>query len=201
MEIRRIEERDVDQFLALWDLVFDEGQFLELPSPPRARFERVVAQVVEDQIPNFVLLDGDTLVGALEVFPATYFDLQIPDAQVLGVLGMQIHKDYRSQGYGRRLMEIALVSSAEYGIERIELDVLQCNVTAISLYEKFGFRKTQDGREVKLPTGQITLFQKMLLEMTPTRVSCDTGPLLNQFTQYFERLTEQEELEIVVLRQ
>jgi ribosomal protein S18 acetylase RimI-like enzyme len=198
MEIRRIEERDVDQFLNLWDLVYDEGQFLEQPSPPRARFERVVARVVEDQIPNFVLLDGDTLVGALEVFPATYFDFQIPDAQVLGVLGMQIHKDYRSQGYGRRLMEIALVGSAEYGIERIELDVLQSNVTAISLYEKFGFRKTQDGREVKLPTGQITHFQKMLLETIPTRVPLDTEPLLKQFTQYFERPTEQEEFETVV---
>lgn len=165
MEIRRIEERDVEQFLSLWDSVFDEGQFLDRPSPPPERVKKVVAQVVEDQVPNFVLLDADLLVGAFEVFPATYFDLQVPDAQVHGVLGMQIHKAYRNQGYGRRLMEIGLVSSAEYGIERIELDVLQSNITAISLYERFGFRKTQDGREVKLPTGRVAQFQKMLLEM------------------------------------
>lgn len=198
MEIRHIEERDVDQFLALWALVFEEGQFLEQPAPPRARIERVIAQVVEDRIPNFVLLDGETLVGALEVFPATYFDLQVPDAEVHGVLGMQIHKDYRNQGYGRRLMEIALASSVEYGIERIELDVLKSNVIAISLYEKFGFRKTQDGREVKLPAGQVTHFQKMLLELGASQVACDTKPLFRRFTKYSERpAIEQEALEVV----
>lgn len=165
MEIRRIEERDVDQFLSLWDHVFEEGIYLDKPSPPRSRVAAVLAHVVEDEVPNFVLLDNHVVVGALEVFPATYFDLQIPDPESHGVLGMQIHRDYRGQGYGRRLMEIGLLSSFEYGLERIELDVLQTNVVAITLYEKFGFRKTQEGPHVKLPTGKVTQFQKMLLNL------------------------------------
>lgn len=165
MEIRRIEEQDVDQFLSLWDHVFEEGEYLDKPSPPRARVKKVLARVVEDEVPNFVLLDGKILVGALEVFPASYFDVPVSNTESLGVLGMQIHRAYRGQGYGRRLLELGLVSSYEYGLEHVELDVLQTNVTAINLYKKFGFRKIEDGPRVKLPTGTVTQFQKMLLDL------------------------------------
>ncbi|MDX1492152.1 MAG: GNAT family N-acetyltransferase [Pseudohongiellaceae bacterium] len=165
MEIRPIEQNDVDQFLSLWDDVFNEGQFLERASPPRERVEQVVERVVEEGLPNFVLVNKTQVVGAFEVFPATFFDIERPNAPAYGILGMQIQKPYRGQGYGRRLMEIGLLSSYDYGIEVVELDVLQSNVTAISLYEKFGFRKIEEGRQVKLPTGQITKFQRMLLNI------------------------------------
>lgn len=57
-----------------------------------------------------------------------------------GSLGIIIHRDYRSQGIGKILMNTA-IQWAKNNIyyEKLELEVLQSNVPGISLYEKVGF--------------------------------------------------------------
>lgn len=57
-----------------------------------------------------------------------------------GVVGIIIHEDYRSEGIGKKLMEIAIEWAKNTHIyEKLELDVLETNKQAIALYEKLGF--------------------------------------------------------------
>jgi RimJ/RimL family protein N-acetyltransferase len=55
-------------------------------------------------------------------------------------LGISIHKDWRDQGLGHRLMATCVDWARGTGIvTRIELEVFARNARAIHLYEKFGF--------------------------------------------------------------
>jgi RimJ/RimL family protein N-acetyltransferase len=55
-------------------------------------------------------------------------------------LGISIHKEWRNQGLGHRLMAHAVDWARGTGIlTRIELEVFARNEPAIHLYEKFGF--------------------------------------------------------------
>jgi RimJ/RimL family protein N-acetyltransferase len=57
-------------------------------------------------------------------------------------LGITIHKDWRNQGIGRKLMEQAIAWAKGTGvIKRIQLGVTATNAAAIHLYEKLGFKK------------------------------------------------------------
>jgi RimJ/RimL family protein N-acetyltransferase len=57
-------------------------------------------------------------------------------------LGISIHKDWRSQGVGRALMERAIAWAKGTGvIKRIQLEVTAGNASGIHLYEKLGFEK------------------------------------------------------------
>ena len=55
---------------------------------------------------------------------------------------MYLHGAYRSRGWGRLLMERALNEARKRGALRITLGTASVLVEAITLYEKFGFQKT-----------------------------------------------------------
>ena len=54
---------------------------------------------------------------------------------------MGVHPDYRGRGVGRRLLAATLEAACRRGIERVELQVLESNEIAISLYKRFGFEQ------------------------------------------------------------
>jgi ribosomal protein S18 acetylase RimI-like enzyme len=56
-------------------------------------------------------------------------------------LGIGLEVAYRSQGHGRLLLETALSWSREVTLEWIDLCVFSDNVSAIRLYQRFGFRR------------------------------------------------------------
>ena len=60
----------------------------------------------------------------------------------VGQLGMFVHDNYQNQGIGSQLMA-AIIDLAEnwLNLKRLELQVNTDNVSAIHLYEKFGFEK------------------------------------------------------------
>ena len=56
-------------------------------------------------------------------------------------LGMSVHRDWRDQGIGSRLMAEGIEWARRSGVvKRIELSVFARNQRAIHLYEKFGFQ-------------------------------------------------------------
>ena len=60
-------------------------------------------------------------------------------AHVAG-LGMAVHDDYQGRGVGTTLLGAALDLADNWlNIRRVELDVYTDNLTAIRMYEKFGF--------------------------------------------------------------
>lgn len=56
------------------------------------------------------------------------------------LLGMGVHRDYRRQGLGARLLDTALAWAREQGsIDWIDLEVMSGNLAARWLYERSGF--------------------------------------------------------------
>jgi RimJ/RimL family protein N-acetyltransferase len=56
------------------------------------------------------------------------------------LLGMGVHRDYRRQGLGERLLAAALDwARAQEGLDWVDLEVLSSNLPARRLYERCGF--------------------------------------------------------------
>lgn len=56
-------------------------------------------------------------------------------------LGFAISKDYWGLGIGSKMIEECIGWCKQEGFEQLELEVVTSNTRAISLYEKFGFKK------------------------------------------------------------
>lgn len=57
-------------------------------------------------------------------------------------LALALKKDYWGAGIGTKAMEILEEAAFRIGYEQMELEVVEANTSAISLYEKCGFSKT-----------------------------------------------------------
>ena len=70
-------------------------------------------------------------------------------------LGITIHKNWRNQGIGRKLMEQVIAWAKSTGvIKRIQLGVTSSNSPAIHLYEELGFEKEGLRRRGMFKNGQ-----------------------------------------------
>lgn len=84
-------------------------------------------------------------------------------------LFIDVHRDWRSHGVGRALIDGAIAWAAENDVQLIALSVLDSNPQARRLYERIGFRVT--GRTpdlVRRPDGTTTGDTQMLLRI-PTK--------------------------------
>jgi len=77
------------------------------------------------------------------------------------VRALSVDPKYRGQGIGKRLLQKALQDGNAAGFKRVRIDVDASNLTAISLYQSFGFRTTYRGNAP--PLGILTY--SMLLEL------------------------------------
>lgn len=65
------------------------------------------------------------------------------------LLGMGVHRDHRGRGIGQQLIDHAEVWARANGlIEWIDLQVLSSNANALRLYERTGFTKTGEVRDM-----------------------------------------------------
>ena len=70
MQIRPITLNDIEHFIALWNSVYEEGEYLRSPAPKKAMLSKVITRVEKESIPQFVAFDEKRLVGSIEIFPA-----------------------------------------------------------------------------------------------------------------------------------
>ncbi|WDI31377.1 GNAT family N-acetyltransferase [Hyphococcus flavus] len=95
----------------------------------------------------------------LEAFYAQgAFDvLETPDGEIIGTVGlarmngatcelrkMYLKSAHRGRGYGKRLLKHAISKAGELGFQRIELQTARVLEEAIGLYEKFGFKPSDE---------------------------------------------------------
>ncbi|TFW28336.1 GNAT family N-acetyltransferase [Massilia horti] len=65
------------------------------------------------------------------------------------LLGMGVHRDWRRQGVGSRLIETAIAwGRTEAGLGWIDLEVLSANEPAVALYLRHGFGKIGEYRQM-----------------------------------------------------
>ena len=57
------------------------------------------------------------------------------------ITNIAVHPDYRRQGIAKKLLESAIREAEKRGLSLLTLEVRQSNTAAISLYEKYGFRR------------------------------------------------------------
>ena len=130
-----ISEEHIEGFHKCLDSVARERRFLaftEAPSLVSAR--QFVLSNIENDVPQFVALLGEDVIGWCDVSPMTGKGFAHR-----GRLGMGVHQDFRGQGIGSQLLAQAMKRCREMGLERIELEVFGSNESAIRFYERAGF--------------------------------------------------------------
>lgn len=162
MEIRRINQDDLDSFVALWQGVFDEGAYLRNPPPPKEKVLKVLCKVEQLKFPNFVALSAGKVVASIEAFPGSMCGLECDD---VGFVGAQVHADLRGKGLGKKLLKQVILDSKRFGYKELRLEVYKSNIAARKLYEKFGFSYVGEGEEITLPNGEMTQSLKMRLSI------------------------------------
>lgn len=154
VQIVAIQEEHIDRFWQCLDAVARErrwlGAFEGYPIESTLVF---VKSMIEQDNPQFVALDGDTVVGWIDINPAT-----LPVSTHVGSLGMGLLADYRGQGIGKKLMLTALEKAKAKGIKRVELEVYRHNTAGIALYESVGFQhEGARSKAAKLDEGYVDL--------------------------------------------
>ena len=83
-------------------------------------------------------LDNNEPVGMIVYI----FNESIKTNHIANLYGMYVKKEYRKKGIGSKLVKKALAKIQNNpDIEKIKLGVIIQNFPAITLYEKFGFKK------------------------------------------------------------
>jgi putative acetyltransferase len=123
-------------FHACLDAVAREKRWLaQIEAPPLERIEAFVRDSVAADAAQFVALDGSTVVGWADIFPAWAHAVVHT-----GTLGMGLLPAWRGQGLGRALLLACIAKARAQGITRITLQARADNTAAIGLYEALGFR-------------------------------------------------------------
>jgi len=135
VEFRQIEVADTDAFRAAVDVVARERKYIALvEAPPIEQVRAFVARNVERGYPQMVAVLDGAVVGWCNVPPAS----RAVSAHV-GDLFMGLLPEFRSRGFGERLLRQAVQASDAFGFRRIELGVFATNIAAAALYRKVGF--------------------------------------------------------------
>jgi ribosomal protein S18 acetylase RimI-like enzyme len=130
-----ISEANAASFRESLDAVARERRYLAMvEAPPVDQVESFVRDNVARDIPQFVALDDQRVVGWVDIVPAQAYAITH-----CGSLGMGVLPGYRGQGIGRQLLETCIAKAWSNGITRIELEARADNSHAIRLYEHLGF--------------------------------------------------------------
>jgi GNAT superfamily N-acetyltransferase len=125
------EERD-----AVAALIGGFRDFYEEKTPTDATIERMVAQLIDDERTDFLLI-GEPAFGlaALRYRPSVWTGADDAWLEDLFVVESE-----RGKGAGRALIEACIERAAERGCKRVQLDANERNEGAVALYESLDFR-------------------------------------------------------------
>lgn len=81
------------------------------------------------------MFDHDKIIGAVAIKEL--------DDKSCELKSLYLLERYHGMGYGKCLLQKAIVNAKEYGFEKMYLDSLSTSKKAIALYRKFGFIDTE----------------------------------------------------------
>ncbi len=87
-----------------------------------------------------------SIIGSYGLYPIADCGLRIADLKtdvqpaVCELRKMYLHRDYRGQGLGKRLLEHALAEAHRLGFKTVTLETASVLKEAIRLYEAYGFK-------------------------------------------------------------
>jgi GNAT superfamily N-acetyltransferase len=127
---------------AVTALIAGFRDFYEETTPSDATIERMVAQLIDDERTDFLLI-GEPAVGlaAMRYRPSVWTGADDAWLEDLFVVESE-----RGKGAGRALLEACLDRAAGRGCKRVQLDANERNEGAIGLYESLEFRSSAPDR-------------------------------------------------------
>jgi ribosomal-protein-alanine N-acetyltransferase len=120
MDIRRLDERDFPQVLAI------EKATQTAPWSKEA-FQRCW----EANYPGWVMHEGDTIIAFI------FISLAVGECHILNLC---VHPDYQRKQYGYQMLTYVLEWSKQQGTGIVYLEVRRSNTPAIALYNKMDFK-------------------------------------------------------------
>jgi putative acetyltransferase len=132
MEVRPARADDATGLAEQVKLVAEDGRWIGTQSDRSLEelTERFRSLFEEDPI-MFVLEHERRIVGGIGIHPTGIDGVHS--------LGMSILKEFRGQGWGRRLVDAALEEARARGVVKVVLEVFPDNGRAIALYASTGF--------------------------------------------------------------
>lgn len=135
IQVVPIAEKYIEGYCESLDSVARERRYLAfVQAPPRESVRQYVLSNIEKEIPQFVALSGNEVIGWCDITP-----MRRAGFTHCGELGMGVRDGFRRKGIGTKLVEQTIQKAKLQGIERIELEVFKSNTPAKRLYEKMGF--------------------------------------------------------------
>ena len=95
----------------------------------------VFADIDRNFIVFLCLFDGDNIIGTSAVKKLSDRDCELK--------GLYLYKEYQGRGLGFKLADTAVEAARSFGFERMYLDTMSGYDSAIRLYEKMGFVRTE----------------------------------------------------------
>jgi len=126
------------------------------PSPVTKSFEIELCPAYFEQPADYIYADGDRMVALLEYSHEQWHNR-------LRITELWVHEDYRRQGLGGKLLEFAKEKAKLKGCREVVLESQSCNLPAISLYLRHGFRFV--GLDTTCYTNQDVDRQEVRIEM------------------------------------
>ena len=137
IEIVYPEKKYFKSFRETLDAVAKERIYIEqIEAPPIEKVVEFQSELISCNGPVYYALNDDRVVGWCDIFAKDN-----PRQSHRGELGMGLVSEFRGQGLGSKLLSTTLDHAKSYGLEKVELAVYTTNLSAISLYKKFGFEQ------------------------------------------------------------
>ncbi|WP_282611104.1 GNAT family N-acetyltransferase [Pelagibius sp. Alg239-R121] len=135
--IKPIKTENIESFHQALDRVARERKYLNyFQSPPLEEVREFVFSNNKQGSPHLIASFEGEVVGWCDI-RRHHFQSHAHR----GTLGIGIIPEFRGNGLGARLIQLAIECATEVGFSRIELDVRADNFRAIALSEKAGFVK------------------------------------------------------------
>jgi len=78
-----------------------------------------------------------------------YFKFEMTTEPSAQVLSIAVHPEHQGKGIGQKLLFEGIKHIEALGINKIKLEVRPNNISAIKIYEKFGFRKVGEACDLQ----------------------------------------------------
>jgi ribosomal protein S18 acetylase RimI-like enzyme len=128
--IRPAEKRDKDKLVEMYVNFHPEDRCLGLPPVSKPAIEAWVEYILDIGF-SFVAEFSGKIVGHVAVLPA---------GDGTGELCIFVLRGYQNRGIGQKLMKKAIEMAKKKGMRGLFLTTSRCNVRAIHLFRKMGFR-------------------------------------------------------------
>lgn len=147
IEYRRLEKKDLDEFIRLRiNQLREEGATEDFDLKP-ALVDYYDRHMADGTFVSYVAVDGDKIVGTSGmsfVEKPPYFSC--PTGKIGLLSSMYTDKDYRRQGIAKKLLSLVVEAARDYGCGSVQITASDMGVL---LYTDFGFVKNENFMQYK----------------------------------------------------